>query len=82
MLHNFVKYIQEDVHPFFDVYVGCAMSACAILGWRSCLENGKVYDIPDFKNVEERNKWRDDDLSPYPDENGKRTVPLNSIEKI
>ncbi len=82
VLHNFIDYIRDDVHPFFDVYAACAMSACAILGWRSCLEGGRVYDIPDFKNAEERNKWRDDALTPFPDESGKRTLPVNSIEKI
>lgn len=74
-VYNFVEYVLHDVEPFFDVYRGCCMSAVAILGWRSCLENGKVYAIPDFKNKAERDAWRHDDLTPFPDENGNVTLP-------
>ncbi len=74
-VYNFVNYILNDEEPFFDVYRGCCMSAVAILGWRSCLENGKVYAIPDFKNKAERDAWRHDDLTPFPDENGHVTLP-------
>ncbi len=55
---------------FFDVYAGAAMSATAILGWRSCLNHGENFKIPDFRNKEERDSVRDDDLTPFPDQNG------------
>ncbi len=74
-LFHFINYIKDGTEPFFDVYRGCCMSAVGILGWRSCLENGKVYKIPDFRIKEERDLWRDDDLSPFPDENGNQTLP-------
>ncbi len=74
-VYNFIDYILNDNVPFFDVYRGCCMSAVGILGWRSCLENGKVYQIPDFKDADARNAWRDDDLTPFPDENGNTTLP-------
>ena len=74
-VYNFVEYILHDKKPFFDVYRGCCMSAVAILGWRSCLENGKVYPIPDFKDKAQRDAWRNDDLTPFPDENGNVTLP-------
>jgi predicted dehydrogenase len=74
-VYNFVEYVLNGVEPFFDVYRGCCMSAVAILGWRSCLENGKVYAIPDFKDKAQRDAWRDDDLTPFPDENGNVTLP-------
>ena len=74
-VYNFVRYIKDDVEPFFDVYRGCCMSAVAILGWRSCLENGKTYAIPDFRDKAARDAWRDDDLTPFPDENGHATLP-------
>ncbi len=73
--YNFVRYLKDDVVPFFDVYRSCAMSAVGILAWRSCLENGKVYQIPDFKDKAQRDAWRNDDLTPFPDENGKVTLP-------
>ncbi len=52
------------------MYQAVAMSATAILGWRSCLNHGENYKIPDFRNVEERNAVRDDDLTPFPDQEG------------
>jgi len=55
------------------------MSAAAILGWRSCLQNGRTYKIPDFRNPEERNKYRDDALTPFPDEKGEGiTLPCST----
>ncbi len=62
--------------PFFDVYRSVAMSAAAILGWRSCLNHGENFRIPDFRNEEERRAVESDDLTPFPDENGEgRTLP-------
>ena len=46
------------------------MSATAILGWRSCLNHGENYRIPDFRNEEERRAVEKDDLTPFPDETG------------
>ncbi len=74
-VYNFVDYLQNGTEPFFDVYRGCCMSAVAILGWRSCLEDGKTYNIPDFRNKADRERYRHDDLTPFPDENGHTTLP-------
>ncbi len=76
-VYNFVNYIVNDVEPFFNVYRGVCMSAVAILGWRSCLD-GKTYDIPDFRDKASRDAWREDDLTPFPDENGKVTLPCST----
>lgn len=72
---NFADYVLRDKTPFFDVNRACAMSATSILAWRSCLENGKVYPVPDFSREEERNRYRDDFLTPFPDAEGKVTLP-------
>lgn len=82
MVRNFVDYIVNDIEPFFNVYRGCAMSAVGILAWRSCMEDGKTYYIPDFTNPEERNKVRDDVLTPFPDENGNVTLPCAIGKKM
>lgn len=70
IVQNMIEYFADDVEPFFDVYRSVAMSATAILGWRSCLNHGENFRIPDFRNAEERNAVRNDDLTPFPDENG------------
>ena len=70
IVQNMIDYFADGKVPFFDVYKAVAMAATAILGWRSCLNHGENFKIPDFTNVEERNAVRDDDLNPFPDENG------------
>ncbi len=54
------------------------MSAVGILGWKSCLNHGENYKVPDFRSLKDRNEVRDDDLTPFPDENGKgMTLPAS-----
>lgn len=64
------KYLIDGAEPFFDVYRAVAMSATAILGWRSCLNHGENIRIPDFRSPSERDAVRGDTLTPFPDENG------------
>ncbi len=70
VVQNMIEYFLNGVDPFFDVYRSVAMSATAILGWRSCLNHGENLLIPDFRKKEERDFVRNDDLTPFPDENG------------
>ncbi len=77
----FLRYLRDNEVPFFDVYRACAMSAVGILGWRSCMEYGKPFDIPDFKDPKQRDAVRNDDLTPFPDENGNGiTLPCSMRE--
>ena len=78
MVYLFVQCIREKKEPFFDVYRAAAMASAGILAWRSVLEGGKTFDIPDFRNEEERARWENDELSPFPDENGKVSLPCAS----
>ena len=55
---------RQPCHPF-DVYSAVAMSSVAILAHRSMLEGGTTYDIPDFRNPEDCEKYKDDRLTPY-----------------
>ena len=76
IVQNMLDYFLDGKEPFCDVYRGAAMSATAILGWRSCLNHGQNYRIPDFRDPAEREMVRDDDLTPFPDENGEgATLP-------
>ncbi len=69
---------QGKQHPF-DVYFATRMASVAILGHRSLLEYGKPYDIPDFSKKEDRDKYRNDNLSPYWHSNGTApTIPCCS----
>ena len=64
-VRNYIHEVLEGKAPDMDVYRSTAMSAVAILGWRSVLNDSKQYDIPDFKDPAAREAYRNDDLSPW-----------------
>ena len=58
-----------------DVYHAVAMAAVAIFGWRSAINGSKEMKIPNFRLERVRKKWENDNLTPFPDENGMSTLP-------
>ncbi len=62
---EFLDCIREGRRPEFDVYFATNMASVAILGHRSLLEDGKVYDIPDFRREEDQRLYENDRLSPF-----------------
>ena len=78
MFVDCVKQGKQPPHPF-DIYSATTMSSVAILGHRSVLENGKVYDIPDFRKEEDRKLYENDDLTPFWGDDGSApTLPCCS----
>ena len=76
VVETMVDYFLHDVQPFFDVYRGVSMSAAGILGWLSALNHGENMLVPNFRIKEERDLVRNDDRTPFPDENlGGITLP-------
>jgi len=76
---HFVRYILDDVKPYFDVYRAVAMSAVGICGWLSILEDGKTMEIPDFTKEADRKKVENDRRTPFPNEDGTGiTLPRSS----
>lgn len=71
----FAQAIRTKKQPFFDVYKGVTMSSVGILAWKSALEEGKFYEVPDFKKESERKKYEKDDASPFPDAKTKNKLP-------
>lgn len=65
---EFANAIRAGSQPYLDVYRGVAMAAVGILGWRSCLEEGKSFRIPDFHKETERKAFADDRWSPFPED--------------
>lgn len=75
---NCLKEGKQPPHPF-DLHSAIAMSSVAILGHRSVLNGGKVYDIPDFTKEEDRKLYENDDLTPFFGNNGEEpTIPCCS----
>jgi predicted dehydrogenase len=73
--YYFSEAIRTGVQPYLDVYKGVAMSSVGILAWKSALENGKAFDIPDFTSETDRKKYENDNLCPFPDVEGTSPMP-------
>ena len=63
---HFAQAIRTGQPPFLDVYRGVAMSSVGILAWKSALEDGRPFDVPDFKKESVRKRCEDDHWSPWP----------------
>nr|MBQ4317579.1 Gfo/Idh/MocA family oxidoreductase [Clostridia bacterium] len=75
----FINFLKGEVEPFFNVHRACTLAAAGILAWRSVLDNGNGYDIPDFSIKAERDKVRNDFLTPFPKADGTGiTLPCSS----
>lgn len=71
-------FVQDMIHgrqPFMNVYRAAALSAMGILGWRSALNDSVQLDIPDFSKQEDRDRVRNDDLSPLYHLGKEPTIP-------
>ena len=77
--HAFAEAIRTGKQPFMNIYRSVAQSAVAIQGWRSCLDQGNNYPIPDFSKEAERKKYEKDNWSPFK-EDKKNGRPLSSVE--
>ncbi len=80
VVKEFIDSIKCGKNNFLDVYRATAMSAVAILGWRSVLNGSKRYAIPDFSKEKSRKKWENDELTPFPTKDKPNTLPYNSTK--
>lgn len=60
VLYYFAREIRDGIPAPFDIYTAADCTAAGILGYRSSVENGRAYDIPDFRKKQVRDLWRDD----------------------
>jgi hypothetical protein len=67
---EFVNAIRSGRPPFLDVYRGVSMSIVGVLAWKSALENGRPFDMPDFRSEKARKAHENDHWSPYPQDAG------------
>ena len=63
--YHFAEAIRTGVQPYLDVYRGVAMSCVGILGWKSVLENGAPFAMPDFKDEAARKPFENDHWSSF-----------------
>jgi len=72
---HFARAIRSGEPPFFDVYRGVALSSVGILAWKSALEAGRPYEVPDFRKESSRKKYENDRWSPWPQHAGPGQPP-------
>ena len=72
---HFANAIRSGEPPFLDVYRGVTMSSVGILAWKSALEDGAPFDVPDFKDESARKRYEDDHWSPWPENAGPGQPP-------
>jgi len=76
--YYFTEAIRKGEQPYFDVYKGVTASTVGILAWKSALEDGKPFDVPNFYSENDRKKYENDNWSPFPKDAGPGQ-PLPSI---
>ncbi len=82
---HFANAIRAGGQPFLDVYLGVAMSSVGILAWKSALEDGRPFDMPDFSDENSRKTYEDDHWSPWPEDAGPGQPPpsiLGHVEPV
>ena len=62
VLYYFARQIREGVPAPFDIYSACDVTIPGILAYRSSQENGRAYEVPDFRKKKDRDAWRSDDI--------------------
>ena len=75
MTINFIKYLNGEYEPFFNVYRAAALSAAGILAWRSILDGCREYEIPDFTKEEDKRRYENDYLSPFAEDDSPNLIP-------
>lgn len=80
VIKEFFDCIRQNRKPEMDAYFATTCASVAILSHRSMLEKGVPYDIPDFRNEEDRIRYENDTITPFYGKNGEvPTVPCCSV---
>jgi predicted dehydrogenase len=72
---EFAQAIRTGKPPYLDVYRGVAMSSVGILAWKSALQDGAPFEVPDFRREKNRKRWAHDNWSPWPKDAGPGQPP-------
>ena len=61
VLYYFARQILTGEPAPWDIHAAADVTLPGILAYRSALENGRAYDVPDFRDARQRDLWRKDD---------------------
>lgn len=78
--HCFIEKIlgREDGKWAIDVYTAVDMGICGILAYRSILGGNVPIKVPNLRNKEERDAWRNDNACTNPEVAGDQLLPCSS----
>ena len=77
-MYNFCEKILGREAEIIDVYEACDMFVPGLLAYKSILEGGIPVDVPNLRNKEERDAFRNDTACPYPEFAGEMLQPSYS----
>ena len=72
---HFANAIRSGEPPYLDVYRGVTISSVGILAWKSALEEGGPFEVPDFADESSRSAYENDHWSPWPEHAGPGQPP-------
>lgn len=78
IINQFIRDLENNEEPYWDVYRATTTASVAILAWRSILDGGKPYDIPDFHQEADCQQYENDNLSPFPNAQYETDIPCSS----
>lgn len=80
--HFFIEKIlgrPDGIEWSIDVYQAVEMGICGLLAHRSILQGGKPQTVPNFRIKEEREAYRNDRETTFPDLKGCTLVPVTTL---
>ena len=79
--HFFIEKIlgRPDGKYAIDVYQAVDMGICGILAYRSVLNGNIPVKVPNLRNKEERDAWRNDNACTTPEVAGDQLLPRTSL---
>jgi predicted dehydrogenase len=79
---HFGNAIRTGEQPYLNVYRGVAMSSVGILAWKSALEEGRPFAVPNFRDETARKAVENDHWSPWPEDAGPGQPPTSIVGEI
>ena len=77
-MYNFCEKILGREAEIIDIYETCDMFVPGLLAYESILEGGMPKDVPNFRNKEERDAYRNNTACPFPEFAGDMLQPSYS----
>jgi hypothetical protein len=82
ILYYFAREILTGEPGPFNIYSACDCTSPGILALRSSLENGHPFEVPDFSDPSQRDRYRDDHWGPAPFDTENGVFPADADRRV